>query len=234
MELERMLVRPEAADLREKRSHLEEEHQVLLDHIPDAVVCVLDTDLRFVHINRVIDSLDWGVEDILGKTVDEVMLDRPEARASYRAALEGEQQTLDYTSLNGERDLSLQIVPLRRGSEIYGVMSIHQDVTERVEIERRLREETDELESAFRHAAIGMAVSDLAGRWLKANRSPASSSATPRQSSSISASRRSPTQATSRPISTAPPSCLPGTWTRSRSRSAISGRTARSSPCSCR
>jgi len=171
MELERMLVRPEAADLREKRSHLEEEHQVLLDHIPDAVVCVLDTDLRFVHINRVIDSLDWGVEDILGKTVDEVMLDRPEARASYRAALEGEQQTLDYTSLNGERDLSLQIVPLRRGSEIYGVMSIHQDVTERVEIERRLREETDEFESAFRHAAIGMAVSDLAGRWLKANRS---------------------------------------------------------------
>ena len=166
MDLERT-VTPE---LREKLSHLEEEHQVLLDHIPDSLVCVLDTDLRYVHINRAMESLGWKVEDVLGKTVDEVLLDRPEARAAYRAALAGEEQTLDYASLNGKRSFWTQIFPLRRGNEIYGVMSIDQDVTERTEAERRQREETDEFESAFRHAPIGMAVAGLDGHWLKVNK----------------------------------------------------------------
>jgi two-component system cell cycle sensor histidine kinase/response regulator CckA len=165
MDLERTMT----PELSEKLGHLEEEHQLLLDHIPDSVVCILDADLRFVHINQVLESLGWKVEDILGRTVDEVMLDRPDAVAAYRAALAGEPQTLDYTSLKGERDFWVQIFPLRRGNEIYGVMSIHQDVTERTETERRRREETDEFESAFRHAAIGMAVADLDGNWLKVN-----------------------------------------------------------------
>jgi PAS domain S-box-containing protein len=151
--------------------HLEEEHRVLLDHLPDSLVMVLDTDLRFVHVNRALDGLGWVPEDLLGKTMDEVLVNRPDVIAMYRAALAGEQQSVDYTSQNGERDFWLQVVPLRRDSEIFGVMAIAYDVTERRSTSRQLRQATEEFESAFRYSAIGMALVDLDGRWLRVNKS---------------------------------------------------------------
>jgi PAS domain S-box-containing protein len=103
-----------AGELRDKLDTLEVEHRVLLDHTPDALVMVLDADLRYVHINRTLKTLGWDAEDLLGKTLDEVLHGRPEVLEVYRAALAGEPQTLDYTSQNGQRDFWLQIVPLRR------------------------------------------------------------------------------------------------------------------------
>jgi two-component system, cell cycle sensor histidine kinase and response regulator CckA len=150
---------------------LEEEHRVLLDHLPDSLVMVLDTELRYVHVNRVLDGLGWVPEDLVGKTIDEVLPNRPDVVATYRAALAGERQSVDYTSQNGERDFWLQVVPLRRDSEIFGVMAIAYDVTERRSTSRQLRQATEEFESAFRHSAIGMALVDLDGRWLRVNKS---------------------------------------------------------------
>jgi PAS domain S-box-containing protein len=158
-------------ELRDKLDTLEVEHRVLLDHTPDALVMVLDADLRYVHINRTLKALGWDAEDLLGKTLDEVLHDRPEVLEVYRAALAGEPQTLDYTSQNGERDFWLQIVPLRRETGIFGVMAIAQDVTARTETERQLREATKEFESAFHYSAIGMALVGVDGSWLKVNKS---------------------------------------------------------------
>ena len=161
----------ETSELRTKLGYLEEEHRVLLEHIPDSLVTVLDTDLRFVQVNRTVEALGWRAEDLLGKTIDEVLHDRPEVSDRYRAALAGEAQSFAYTSLNGGRDFWLQVVPLRRTSEIFGVMAIAEDVTERSATSRQLREAIEEFESAFQYSAIGMALVDLNGRWLKVNKS---------------------------------------------------------------
>jgi PAS domain S-box-containing protein len=165
--VEPTLIRPFPAGL----EHLAEEHRVLLDHLPDSLVMVLDAELRYVHVNRAIEGLGWVPEDLLGKTIDEVLVGRPDVIGNYRAALGGEPQSIDYTSQNGERDFWLQVVPLRRDSEIFGVMAIAQDVTERRSTSRQLRQATEEFESAFRYSAIGMALVDLDGRWLRVNKS---------------------------------------------------------------
>ncbi len=96
-------------------ARLQEEHRVLLDSLPDALVMVLDVDLRYVQVSRSMESLGWAAEDVLGKTIDEVLAARPDVCARYRAALAGESQSFDYTSLNGERTFWLQIEPLRDG-----------------------------------------------------------------------------------------------------------------------
>jgi PAS domain S-box-containing protein len=165
--VEPTLIRPWPAELED----LAEEHRVLLDHLPDSVVTVLDRDLRFVHMDGTLTGLAWLPEDVLGKTIEEVLGSRPDVVAIYRAALGGEPQTVDYTSQSSERDFWLQVVPLHRGSEIFGVMAIAQDVTERRSASRQLRQATEEFESAFRYSAIGMALVDLDGRWLRVNKS---------------------------------------------------------------
>ena len=157
------------SELEERLGRLEEEHQVLLDHIPGALICVLDTDLRYLHIDGSSDLLGWQRAEIIGKTVEEVLHDRPAAQEAYAVALTGERQELTYKSLNGERDFILQVMPLANAGAVYGVMSIHQDVTERDETVRRLGELNNEFESAFRYAAIGMSLVGLDGRWLKVN-----------------------------------------------------------------
>jgi PAS domain S-box-containing protein len=157
------------SELEERLGRLEEEHQVLLDHIPGALICVLDTDLRYLHIDGSSDLLGWQRAEIIGKTVDEVLHDRPAAQKAYAVALTGERQELTYKSLNGERDFIVQVMPLANAGAVYGVMSIHQDVTERDETVRRLGELNNEFESAFRYAAIGMSLVGLDGRWLKVN-----------------------------------------------------------------
>ena len=151
-------------------ARLQEEHRVLLDHLPDALVTVLDADLRYVQVSRSMETLGWVAEDVLGKTVDEVMAVRPEVCARFRAALAGESQAFDYTSLNGAQRFWLQIIPLRHGDEIFGVMGIAQDVTHRAETNRLLREAKGEFETAFEFNAIGMALVSLDGRWLRVNK----------------------------------------------------------------
>jgi two-component system cell cycle sensor histidine kinase/response regulator CckA len=159
------------SELQEELGRLQEEHQVLLELIPGALVCVLDNDLRYLHINGSSDLLGWQPAEIVGKTVGEVLRDRPAARAAYAAGLTGERQEFTYKSLNGERDFVVRVMPLSNAGEVYGVMSIHQDVTERDETVRRLAELNNEFESAFRYAAIGMSLVGLDGRWLKVNQS---------------------------------------------------------------
>jgi two-component system, cell cycle sensor histidine kinase and response regulator CckA len=161
----------ETSELRTTLGDLVEEHRVLLEHLPDGLVTVVDADLRYTQVNRTMEGLGWVPEDVVGRTVDDVFDDRPEICALYRAALAGESQSLDYASLTGERRFWLQLVPLRRGAEIFGVMSIAQDVTGRAETKRQLREATEEFESAFHYSGIGMALIDLDGRWLKVNKS---------------------------------------------------------------
>jgi PAS domain S-box-containing protein len=165
--VERTLLR--TAELEEKLARLEEEHRALLDHMPDAFVCVLDQDLRYLQVDGDVAALGWKPEDLLGKTIDEVLRDRPDARASYAAALAGEAQAFDYKSMQGQRDYLVQVMPLRREGAIYGVISIHQDVTASAETVRKLGVANNEFESAFRHAAIGMSLVALDGSWLKVN-----------------------------------------------------------------
>jgi PAS domain S-box-containing protein len=102
-----------ALELQTQLTSLEEKHRALLEHIPATLVAVLDRDLRYVHVNQTVATLGWKAEDLVGRTVDDVLHDRPEVCELHRAALAGESQSFDYLSLNGERNFSLQILPLR-------------------------------------------------------------------------------------------------------------------------
>ena len=132
----------ETTELRDKLGMVEEEQRALLDHLPDTVVSVYDRDLRWVHVSRPA-AAGWDGAELVGKTVYEVLADRPESIEIFESALAGETHSFDYVGVHGGL-YWMQVVPLKRGDAIFGVMSIAQDVTERKRLERELEEQRRE------------------------------------------------------------------------------------------
>ena len=92
------------------------------------------------------------------------------ARARRGESIEGF-ETIRWTKDGRRIDVSLTISPvLNDAGQIIGTSAIVRDVTERVRLEQELGASQNQFASAFEHAAIGMALVALDGRWLKVNR----------------------------------------------------------------
>jgi two-component system, cell cycle sensor histidine kinase and response regulator CckA len=160
----------EVTELRTKLGQAEEQFRVLLDNLPGAVVVVVDRSLTVQHVSRPDVDLGWRPGDLVGHDMRRVLADRPETVAQFEAALAGVPTQTMYASLNGSRDYRLHVVPLRRDGAVYGALSVARDVTDRARAKRELHAAKDELESAFVHAPIGIAMVAPDGRWLRVNR----------------------------------------------------------------
>ncbi|WP_436347355.1 PAS domain-containing protein [Natronorubrum sp. FCH18a] len=126
----------------------ERRYRTLVEQFPNGIVALFDEDLRYALVGgQILEEIDIPIDEIVGQTVYEryegETLDAFES--NFEAALSGERTTFEYR-IHG-REWLAHGVPIEddRG-EVFAGMVMVQDVTERNEQERQLREREARLE----------------------------------------------------------------------------------------
>ena len=125
------------ADLAES----ERRYRTFVENFPNGSVGLFDEDLRYVAVGgSLVDELDISPEERVGKRIFDIHSDDllAEVEPHFRAALEGESNSFE-VEYRG-RHLFAQTVPVGDGDEVDAGMLVVQDVTDRWETERELRE----------------------------------------------------------------------------------------------
>jgi diguanylate cyclase (GGDEF)-like protein/PAS domain S-box-containing protein len=161
---------------------VDEKYDQPLDGWPDYVlasapvlIAYIDTAERYRFANAA--YLDWlGVEPeaMIGRPVREIV--GPESyesiREDLRTALSGKQISYERELFTGAvRRYAHGIYKPDIDSDgvVRGIVVVVSDITERRTLELRLLESETRFFGAFQHAAIGMALVDPSGRWLRVN-----------------------------------------------------------------
>jgi diguanylate cyclase (GGDEF)-like protein/PAS domain S-box-containing protein len=119
----------------------ETRYRTLLENVPDMVISTFDHDLRLDYTaGEALAAMGRSTDEFFGKRVSEVV--PPEhaevLERNFKAALQGERPSFDYTSSLGDREMWIKVVPLRdEHGNVSGGMSVSQDVTERKRAEER-------------------------------------------------------------------------------------------------
>jgi PAS domain S-box-containing protein len=141
-------------------------------------LCVLDTELRYRRINPFLAAINGkSIEEHLGKTVREVVpVVSDQALQALRSVLEtGRHLQFEFrgeyrTKPGVEGIWDEQWYPLRDSSgKIIGVGVVAEDVTERRELERVLRERESVLRTVTTEARVGLVMVNKERRYLFAN-----------------------------------------------------------------
>jgi PAS domain S-box-containing protein len=152
-------------------------HRHVLANLPGSTVAIFDRDLRcelfegpyVQHTGR---GPDWFVGrplyDLLpGESVEEL-------EPSLRAALEGEETSVGYSSPLSSRSLTMRIAPYRDSDgAIVGAIIVGHDVTAQREAEDARLEAEHRFEIAFDRAPIGMCLLSFEGNLLRVNQAMA-------------------------------------------------------------
>ncbi|APW96510.1 histidine kinase [Halobiforma lacisalsi AJ5] len=136
---------------RRRQRQLEESerrYRTLIENFPNGAVALVDRDLRYVTFGGTLE----GSADIEGRELEEEPLERalPPAIAdvvvpNYEAALEG--QRASFEEVIDGRTYQFHFTPVRDAKgEVVAAMGMSQDVTERKETERKLRDRERRLE----------------------------------------------------------------------------------------
>ncbi|SFG33194.1 PAS domain S-box-containing protein [Halopelagius inordinatus] len=162
---------------RERRlEESERRYRTLAEHFPNGLVTLFDRDLTYtLAAGRGFDEIPVDPEDVEGNRFDDVwdeatteMLD-----PLFRGALDGDERSteLEYAG----RDWVVHVVPLTdaRG-DVFGGMTVSQDITERKERERRLDETITELRESKEWLNLAFEAGNM-GAWeldLRTNDAP--------------------------------------------------------------
>jgi diguanylate cyclase (GGDEF)-like protein/PAS domain S-box-containing protein len=151
----------------------ERRYRALVHGLPGTAVFLVGEDLQLEFAaGQPLTGTGVAPGDLTGEHV-RALLPAPGADAlvdACEAALAGAEQSFDIVAPEPGPALWLRTSPLRGDAgEIVGAMLIAQDIRERVERQREFGEAQERFRRAFEDAPIGMAVSDLEGRFLEVN-----------------------------------------------------------------
>jgi two-component system cell cycle sensor histidine kinase/response regulator CckA len=144
-----------------------------VESLPDGFVLVVDPSYHVVFAaGEGLASGAWSRDELVGRNILEVVSE-PVAkrwRDRYDRALAGEPQSFDYRGGRVDRDLWMQIIPVRDESgRVEAALLIALDVTQRMREQRTLRRLSEERRLIVDRSPIGLAVLSPSGSWLQAN-----------------------------------------------------------------
>ncbi len=130
-------------------------YRTLVDHFPNGAVALVDEDCRYVAVGGTTvasvqnDELEGQrVADVLDPEIAEVLV------PGYESALAGESTAFEHTF--GTQTYQIRFVPVRDDDgEVFAAIGMSQDVTERKERERELRDAKAQLEAATEAGSVG-------------------------------------------------------------------------------
>ncbi|ELY46972.1 PAS domain-containing sensor histidine kinase [Natronorubrum bangense] len=145
----------------------ERRYRTLVENFPNGVVTQFDEELRYTLAEgQAFDYLPHSPDDVEGRHLHEVWADDvvETIEPAFRAALEGETQSVEGTSEG--REWILHVVPLAdQDGEIHGGMTMALDITERKERERELAK----YETIVETVNDGIYTVDEEGRFIMVN-----------------------------------------------------------------
>ncbi|MDB5356901.1 MAG: signal transduction histidine kinase [Phycisphaerales bacterium] len=150
--------------------------QLILDTIASLVI-VTDHEGRIVRFNRASEkTLGYAPQEVMGKLIWEI-LPLPENRAASKQRFEQlmagipiERESILLTKSGERRHIAFSIRGGPEGGPIRYVIGTGLDITDRVQAETARRESEERFRASFEDAAVGMAIADLEGRFVKVNR----------------------------------------------------------------
>ena len=179
----------ELAEMRRRMSELEQSetnHKRAVDALRESeskfrstlqsvgdLVFVFDQDNRFVSIYSPEDKLYLPPKEFLGKTHAEVMpahIDKlfsaalPEVKQGKTAGYEYQLEMPD-----GPRWYSVKLSALMEGEEYTGLVSVARDITERVQVDKALRESEEKFRTLIVSSPVGMFLDDAQGNAIYIN-----------------------------------------------------------------
>ncbi len=174
-----MVVSQDITERRRAEDELAHQRRLLQDVIDSlgVMVSVKDADQRFLLLNRAYEtSLGIRRDDFVGKTVHDLYAPADAARFAAddaEALASGSPVAAERTVTFADGLPHTSIItrsPLRGlDGSVYGLVAVGQDITDRKATEDELRQMTEQFETAFTAAPIGMAVVALDGHWLRVN-----------------------------------------------------------------
>ena len=134
----------------------ERQYRTLVENFPNGAVALVDEDLRYRTIGgtppRGVDAIDELEGLPARKALPPALAEKLVPR--YEAAFEGESGSFEHES--DGRVYQFRVVPVRdEDGDVFAAMGMSQDITERKERERDLREAKTQLEAATEAGAVG-------------------------------------------------------------------------------
>ena len=170
-------------DITEQARLLEATQAQLEAHLQNSPLAVVefDADFRVLRWAGQAEAMfGWAPDEVLGRHPDEWRFahpgDLPRIHAQTAKMAEGQTPSVVATNRNFHKDgrtLTCQwFSSLIRGpdGEILSILSLAEDITDRVAFERERAEAADQFRSLFHQSAIAMAHVGLDGSWLRINR----------------------------------------------------------------
>jgi PAS domain S-box-containing protein len=151
----------------------EARHRLLVQNLPDTLLSLYDQELRLLLIEGpLLARLGFAAEDLVGHALSEITQaeELGELDPLFRAALDGESQSIEYTLPRQGIVVDLEVVPYRDDAgEIVGVFSVAHDITERKRVEAQARAAEERYAAAYEHTPIGIGISNADGRFISVN-----------------------------------------------------------------
>ncbi len=155
--------------------------QAIVESSPEIIVFALDTNYRYLSFNqkhKEVMLAIWGKEIAVGMNMLEVIGDHPDRKSAQRGmdrALAGE--SFVHEEAYGDEARSRQYwqnywSPIRSdASQVVGLTCFVLNITERKKAEEAVRESGAKLRSLFELSPLGIALTDMQGRYVEFNES---------------------------------------------------------------